>query len=102
MDVNNVVESIKSDGPISKVGVGEGSAFLEDSLRKIDTMFWFLTVGTLLLISRSLVFTSCAFKSKCLNWIRLEIIQTIEKNDKNEMKDAELPQESESEGKVEK
>ena len=79
-NVSSVLESLNSGGlgPISPVGVKEGFE-LEDSVRKIDTIFWFFTVGTMVMLSRALIFAVCASKSKsqCLKGIRMEVIESL-------------------------
>ena len=80
-NVSNVLESLNSGdlGPISPDGVKEGVE-LEDSARKIDTIFWFFTVGMMVMLSRALIFAVCASKSKsqCLKGIRMEVIDSLE------------------------
>ena len=85
-NVSNVMESLNSGGlgPISPDGVKEGVE-LEDSARKIDTIFWFFTVGTIILLLRAAVFALYAGKSKsqCLKAMRMEVIESLgETNEK--------------------
>ena len=80
-DNHNVMESLSSGGvvPISSDGMKEGKDFLDDSAKKMDTIFWFFTVGAILLFSRAVVFAVCALKSeaKCLKVIRMEVIESL-------------------------
>ena len=81
-NVHQVLKNSMSGGPapMSSKGVKEGLDFLEDSVKQVDTTFWFFTVGAILMISRAAVFAVCAFKSesRCLKGIRMEIVETLE------------------------
>ena len=79
-NVYNVMESFKSGGlsPISPDGVKDGLE-LDDLVRKIDTIFWFFTMGAIIMLSRAAIFTVCASKSKslCLKGIRMEVLGSL-------------------------
>ena len=79
-NVSNVMESFNSGSlsPISPDGVKEGLE-LDVLARKIDTTFWFFTVGAIIVLSRAAVFAVCASKSKsqCLKGIRMEVIERL-------------------------
>ena len=51
-------------GPMSPHGIEEGLEFLDDSAKKVDTIFWFFTVAAIIVLSRAAVFAVCASKSK--------------------------------------
>ena len=89
-NVYNVMESFNSGGlgPISPDGVKEGLE-LDNSARKIDTIFWFFTVGAIIMLSRAAIFALCASKSKsqCLQGMRMEVIESL-----TETEDVELSQ----------
>ena len=78
---HNVMESLSSGGvvPISSEGLKEGTDVLGDTAKKMDTIFWFFTVGAIILFSRAVVFAVCALKSeaKCLKGIRMEVIESL-------------------------
>ena len=80
-NVHVVLESSISGGssPMSPDGIEGGLEFLDDSAKKVDTIFWFFTVGAIILFSRAVVFTVCALKSeaKCLKGIRMEVIESL-------------------------
>ena len=80
-NVHSVMESSISGvfSPMSPEGIREGSEFLEDSAKKVDTIFWFFTVGAFLMVSRAAVVAMCAAKSKskCLKGIRMEVIESL-------------------------
>ena len=80
-NVYNVMESFKSGGlsPISPDGVKDDGLELDDFVRKIDTIFWFFTVGATIMLSRAAIFTVCASKSKslCLKGIRMEVLGSL-------------------------
>ena len=79
-NVSNVMQSLNSGGlgPLSPDGVKEGFE-LDDLARKIDTIFWFFTVGTIILLPRAAVFALYASKSKsqCLKAMRMEVIESL-------------------------
>ena len=79
-DVHNVVESFNSGdhSPISPGVVKERFKF-DDLARKIDTIFWFFIVGTILMLFRAAIFAVSASKSKSryLKVIRMEVIESL-------------------------
>ena len=91
---HNVMESLSSGGvvPISSEGLKEGTDFLGDTAKKMDTIFWFFTVGAIILFSRAVVFTVCALKSeaKCLKGIRMEVIESLGDVIENKTEAAEI------------
>ena len=93
-NVHVVMESLisGSSSPMSSDGIEEGLEFLEDSAKKVDTIFWFFTVGAIIVLSRAAVFAVCASKSKsqCLKCIRMEVIERL--TETNETEDVELSQ----------
>ena len=86
-NVSNVMESLNSGGlgPISPDGV-KGFE-LDDSARKIDTIFWFFTVGAIIMLSRAAIFVICATKSKspCLQGMRMEVIESLPETNDTEL-----------------
>ena len=92
-NVYKVMESFNSGdlSPISPEGVKEGLD-LDLLARKMDTIFWFFTVGTIVVLSRSAVFAVCASKSnsQCLKVLRMEVIESLEET--KGRKDLELSQ----------
>ena len=93
-NVYNVLESLNSGGlgPISPDGVKEGLE-LDNSARKIDTIFWFFTVGAIIVLSRAAILALCASKSKslCLRAIRMEVVESLT----NETEDVKVKSSSE-------
>ena len=91
---HNVMESLSSGGvvPISSEGLKEGTDFLGDTAKKMDTIFWFFTVGAIILFSRAVVFAVCALKSeaKCLKGIRMEVIESLGDVIENKTEAAEI------------
>ena len=71
---------------MSPHGIEEGLEFLDDSAKKVDTIFWFFSVGAILMLFRAAVFTVCAVKSKtkCLQGIRMEVIESLALAEKKE------------------
>ena len=82
-NVHVILESSISggSGPMSPDGIEEGLEFLDDSAKKVDTIFWFFSVGAILMLARAAVLTACAVKSKgrCLKGIRMEVIESLER-----------------------
>ena len=75
-DVHNVVESFNSGdhSPISP-GVVKERFKLDDLARKIDTIFWFFIVGTILMLFRAAaIFAVSASKSKSVRMISKVVI----------------------------
>ena len=95
-NVYNVMESFNAGGlsPISPDGVKEGLE-LDDLARKMDTIFWFFTVGAIITLSRAAVFAVCASKSKsqCLKGLRMEVLESLGSlGETKETEDVELSQ----------
>ena len=95
-NVHNVMESSISGGPgpMSPDGIEEGLEFLDDSAKKVDTIFWFFSVGAILMLFRAAMLTVCAIKSKarCLKGIRMEVIESLtEKKETSENKTEDEP-----------
>ena len=94
-NVHVVMESLISGGssPMSSDGIEEGLEFLDDSARKVDTIFWFFTVGAILMLSRAAIFAVCAVKSKsqCLKGIRMEVIDSLTEKETSENKAEDEP-----------
>ena len=93
-NVHKVLDNMGSGGIVAvvPVGVKEGLEFLDDSARKMDTIFWFFTVGAIILFSRAVVFAVCALKSeaRCLKGIRMEVIESLGDVVENKTEAAEI------------
>ena len=94
-NVHHVIESFISGGPspMSSDGTEEELEFLEDSAKKVDTIFWFFTVGAILMLSRAAIFAVCAVQSKspCLKGIRMEVIESLTEKETSENKAEDEP-----------
>ena len=93
-NVHKVLDNMGSGGIVAvvPVGVKEGLEFLDDSARKMDTIFWFFTVGAILMFCRAGVFVVSAAKSEaiCLKGIRMEVIESLGETSENKAEDAEI------------